>query len=124
MPVAQRLFELGGANTMPAYGYKEFAGNRMILGNLEYQLNGDVLEEVFIWPGFLDVILFGDAGATVFVPTKYGIHEGFDSFNINAVKSDVGFALSSNNGDARLGFAWRTDKSAPVSVYFRLNKAF
>ncbi len=124
MPIAQRLFELGGANTMPAFGYKEFTGNRMILGNLEYQLNGDVLEEVFIWPGFLDVILFGDAGATVFVPTKYGIHEGFDAFNANAIKSDVGFALSTNNGDARLGFAWRTDKSAPVAVYFRLNKAF
>lgn len=124
MPVVQRIFELGGANTMPAYGYKEFSGNRMILGNLEYQLNGELLDELFLWPGFLDVIIFGDAGATENVPAKFGIYEGFDSITAASFKSDIGFALSSHDGDARLGFAWRTDKSAPVAVYFRLNKAF
>lgn len=124
MPIAQRIFELGGANTMPAFGFKEFVGNRMVLGNLEYQLHGDLLDEIFLWPSFLAVTVFGDAGAVVNVPQKYAVFEGFDAVSVSTFKSDVGFSLGTNNGDARIGFAWRTDKSAPVAVFFRLNKAF
>lgn len=123
-PIIQRIFELGGANTMPAYGFKEFVGNRMILTNLEYHIDGELLDEIFFWPDFFKMIVFGDAGAVVNVPTKYGLQEGFDSFTASTFKSDLGFALSWYNGDARLGFAWRTDKNAPVAVFFRLNKAF
>lgn len=122
--IAQKMFELGGANTMPAYGFKEFVGNRMILGNLEYQMGGELIDEIFFWPDFFDVILFADAGAVANVPTKQSVYEGFDAISTSSVKSDLGFALSWHDGGARLGFAWRTDKSAPVAVFFRLNRAF
>ena len=123
-PIVQRMFELGGANTMPAYGFKEFVGNRVVLGNLEYQMNGEMLDELFFWPNFLSFILFGDAGAVTNVPTKREVYEGFDAINASTFKSDIGFALTWHDGDARLGFAWRTDKSAPVAVFFRMKKAF
>ena len=123
-PIVQRIFELGGANTMPAYGFKEFVGNRVVLGNLEYQMNGEMLDELFFWPSFLSFILFGDAGAVASVPTKREVYEGFDAINTSTFKSDLGFALTWHDGDARLGFAWRTDKSAPVAVFFRMKKAF
>jgi len=122
--IVQRVFELGGANTMPAYGFKEFAGNRMVLGNLEYQMNGDMLEEVFFWPDFLSLILLADAGAVVNVPTSQEVYEGFNAVTASSFKSDLGFAVTWHDGDARLGFAWRTDKSAPVAVFFRMKKAF
>lgn len=122
--IVQRMFELGGANTMPAYGFKEFVGNRMILGNLEYRMTGELIDEIFFWPDFFNVILFADAGAVATVPAKQAMYEGFDAISASTVKSDLGFALSWHDGNARLGFAWRTDKSAPVAVFFRLNRAF
>jgi len=123
-PIVQKLFELGGANTIPAFGFKEFVGNRMVLANLEYQLSGEVIDEIFFWPNSINVIAFGDAGAVSTVKTRWAVYEGFDTITSNQVKSDLGFALAWHDGDARLGFAWRTDKTAPVSIFFRLNRAF
>ncbi|MFH1006740.1 MAG: POTRA domain-containing protein [Candidatus Latescibacterota bacterium] len=36
----QKRFALGGIGTLPGYGYKEFEGNRMVLMNVEYPMNG------------------------------------------------------------------------------------
>jgi cytoskeletal protein CcmA (bactofilin family) len=123
-PILQKTFELGGANTMPAYGFKEFAGNRMVLGNLEYQLEGETIDDVFFWPHSLNLILFGDAGATTSASTKKAVYDGFDNITTSMIKSDIGFGFGWNEAGARLGFAWRTDKSAPVAIFFRLNRAF
>ena len=123
-PVIQKSFELGGANTMPAYAFKEFTGNRMLLGNLEYRISGDIIDEILFWPSSLNLIAFGDAGAVANVKTTWSAYEGFSSIKSSQVKSDYGFALAWHDGDARLGFAWRTDKQESVSIFFRLNRAF
>ncbi len=123
-PIIQKSFELGGANTIPAFGFKEFVGNRMVLANLEYQLSGEVIDGAFFWPNSLNLIAFGDAGAVSTVNKNWALYEGFSSIKTNQIKSDLGFALAWHDGDARLGFAWRTDKTAPVSIFFRLNRAF
>jgi hypothetical protein len=123
-PIIQKSFELGGANTMPAFGFKEFVGNRMVLANLEYQLSGEVIDEIFFWPNSLNMIAFGDAGAVTTVNKNWAVYEGFNSIKSHQVKSDLGFALAWHDGDARIGFAWRTDKTAPVAIFFRLNRAF
>jgi outer membrane protein assembly factor BamA len=39
----QKGFELGGVSTIPAFGYKELSGNRMLLANLEYLLKAKFL---------------------------------------------------------------------------------
>ncbi len=118
----QRALEIGGANTMPGFSFKEFAGNRMILANLEY-LNYDLLDDIFFWPSNFNFIVFGDAGIVTTVAAKKKIYEGFETFNKTNIKSDVGFAIGFGS-DTRLGFAWRTDVRAPVSVFFRFNRAF
>lgn len=123
-PIIQKSFELGGANTMPAYGFKEFAGNRMLLGNLEYRISGDLIDNIPFWPNSLSLIAFGDAGAVTNVKTALAVYEGFSSIQSSRVKSDYGFAIAWHDGDARLGFAWRTDKQQPVSIFFRLNRSF
>jgi len=120
----QKGFELGGVNTLPAFGFKAFAGNRMVLANAEYALNGSVFDDVDFWPGFLTLIVFADAGQTHFADTKAEVTEGFDAFALNNMKSDLGFALGWHDGTARLGFAWRTDKAAPPMVFLRLSTPF
>lgn len=122
--IVQKDFQLGGANTLPAYGFKEFSGNRMLLANLEYRLSGDIIDEIFFFPNSLSLIAFGDAGAVTTVNTTWAVYEGFSSVKFSDVRSDYGVAISWHDGDARLGFAWRTDKQAPASIFFRLNKAF
>lgn len=120
----QKGFDVGGVNTLPAFGFKEFAGNRMVLANVEYALNGSVFNDIDFWPGFLTAIIFADGGDARFVDTKADVTDGFKGFALNNMKSDFGFAFGWHDGTARLGFAWRTDKSAPPMVFFRLSKPF
>jgi len=122
--IPQKSFEVGGANTLPAYSFKEFAGNRMLLGNFEYVLSGRLMEDEFFWPNSLNFIVLADAGAASLVATTKSITDGFSTINEKTIKSDVGFALGWHDESWRLGFAWRTDVKAPVSVFLRLNRPF
>ena len=122
--IPQKSFEVGGANTLPAYSFKEFAGNRMLLGNFEYVLSGRLMEDEFFWPNSLNFIFLADAGAASLVATTKSITDGFSTINEKTIKSDVGFALGWHDESWRLGFAWRTDVKAPVSVFLRLNRPF
>jgi hypothetical protein len=122
--IPQKSFEIGGANTLPAFGYKEFAGNRMVLGNFEYTLSGRLVDDVFFWPNSLNLMILADAGAASLVSTEKKITEGFSSISKQTVKSDIGFAVGWHDESWRLGFVWRTDVSSPVSVFLRFNKPF
>ncbi len=122
--IPQKSFEIGGVSTLPAFSYKEFAGNRMLLGNFEYVLSGRLMEDEFFWPSSLNFIAFADAGAALLVPTTKAITDGFSSIDENTIKSDLGFALGWHDESWRLGFAWRTDVKSPVSVFLRLNRPF
>jgi hypothetical protein len=122
--LVQKSFELGGVNTLPAFGFKEFSGNRMMLANIEYALNGSVFDDVSFWPGFLTLMVFADAGDAHTVDTRKNVTDGFTDFSAHNLKSDLGFALGWHDGTARLGWAWRTDKSAPPMVFVRLSKPF
>ncbi|MGE5315723.1 MAG: BamA/TamA family outer membrane protein [Acidobacteriota bacterium] len=122
--IVQKSFEVGGVNTLPAFGFKEFAGNRMMLGNIEYALNGRVFDNVDFWPGSFTLIVFADAGNAQTVGTDVKVTDGFQEFSVKNLKSDIGFALAWHDGSARLGFAWRTDKGAPPMVFLRLSRPF
>ncbi len=121
--IIQKSFEIGGANTLPAYGFKEFGGNRMVLGNVEYMLDGHLMDDVLPWPSSFNFILFFDAGAVETVASSKSIFEGFSNIGSSQLKSDLGFALGWDD-NVRLGFAWRTDEAQPVSVFLRLSKPF
>ncbi|MDE3058385.1 MAG: hypothetical protein KGJ59_10560 [Bacteroidota bacterium] len=121
--IVQKSFELGGANTLPAYGFKEFSGNRMVLGNVEYVLHGRAFSGIFFWPSSFSMIVFFDAGAAQTVAPSKNIIEGFSGITSSTLKSDVGFAIGWTE-NARLGFAWRTDAAKPVSIFLRFSKPF
>lgn len=125
---SQRAYELGGISTIPAYMFKEFIGNRLLLANIEYVVNGKMFNENTGFPfsmlSNMNLILFYDAGYINNVADEVTFDEGFDTFKVNSLKSDLGFALGSRDGKYRLGFAWKTDIKSPVSVFFRMSRPF
>ncbi|RPI01706.1 MAG: hypothetical protein EHM72_05865 [Calditrichaeota bacterium] len=133
-------YDLGGISTLRAYRFKEFTGDRLVLGNVEYHLRaGDGN------PFGLDVILFVDSGLAWFAnedaeelanswPIAAEIQEernnvdpdfGFDDLTWSMLKTDVGIALASPDGDFRIDFARRTDIGGNnFVVTFRLCQPF
>lgn len=127
LPV-QRMYELGGLGTLPAYPHKIFFGNRMVLLNAEYIIRGDILSQLSFIPrglfGGLTVLFFFDAGWTGIADSRAGVFEGFDNFALNKLKSSIGFGFGSRNGNTRLGFAWRTDQASSAAVFLRIERPF
>ncbi|MFQ5636475.1 MAG: BamA/TamA family outer membrane protein [bacterium] len=121
---SQFLFDVGGLSTLPGYHFKEFTGNRMLLFNPEFRTDGDNLFGD-IW--FLDdfnIILFANSGYAWFSNDNSSPFN-FDNFNISDLKTDVGFAISTGDGNIRLNFAQRLDKTGSgINISFRVNRNF
>ncbi len=62
----QKTFEIGGLGTLPAYSFKDEMGNRMLLMNVEFIVNGDFLGDLSFWPSWLmrgiNLLVLTDAG--------------------------------------------------------------
>ena len=102
---SQKYFEMGGIGTMRGFGFKEFIGNRLILGNLEYKVS---------LPGWqpmsdLRFIVFADAGDAWFVEDNSDLRNGFRELRIPELKSDLGIAIADWKERIRLNLAKRTD---------------
>jgi len=117
----QKKFELGGLGTMNAFPFKSDIGNRMMLVNMEFILNGNVLDDLNFWPTWLfqyvNIILTSDAG---FVKDS----SGFGEMKLSDFQHNFGVAVGNRTGSYRIGFAWRTDRPAPVQFLLRLSRPF
>ena len=124
----QKGFELGGISTLPAFSYKDFAGNRLLLLNGEYILNSDLFDDEELFPSWLlcnlNLILFADAGYTSTVSPDDGLLSGYKDFSARTLKSDWGFGIGTRDAKLRLGFSWRTDVAEPVRIFLRLSRPF
>jgi outer membrane protein assembly factor BamA len=124
---AQKLFALGGIGTLPAFGYKDFSGNRLVLANAEYLVNGRMFDDNDLFPSWLmrnvNLILFMDAGYAATSPEN-SIFKGFEDLTYSTIKSDWGFGVGTRDAKFRIGFAWQTDISEPVHVFIRLDRPF
>ncbi len=124
----QKAFDLGGLSTLPAFGFKEFVGNRLLLLNVEYVVNGKILDNAGLFPSWLlrnfNLIFFSDAGYVTIAPSGKSFLQGLDGLSSETIKWDWGFAIGSRDGKMRLGFAWRTDVSKPVKVFIRVSRPF
>lgn len=127
LPV-QKIYELGGLGTLPAYPHKAFFGNRMLLLNAEYVIKGEILSQLSFIPrnafGGLTLLFFVDTGWTGNVDPSYGALQGFGDFSFSELKTSIGFGLGSRNGNSRLGFAWRTDRESSAVVFLRIDRPF
>jgi len=122
----QYLFDLGGISTLRGYRFKEFTGDRMVMGNLEYRLNSGSsrLHGIPLVKEF-NLVLFADAGLAWFADDNSAPDKSFDALNWRDLKTDVGVALTDRDGQVRLNFAKRTDVGhQDIVVTFRLNRDF
>lgn len=122
----QRLFDLGGISTLRGYKFKEFTGDRMILANLEYHfcLDRPWMPDMGIFEE-CDLILFVDTGIAWFTSKLSNPVSSFDELSLSKLKTDIGIALTGEDGNVRLNFARRTDiGGAPLVVTFRINRPF
>lgn len=118
----QKLFDLGGISTLRAFDFKEFSGDRMVLGNVEYQIDWDRLD----WSPPLpiidefNVILFADAGVAWFKEDK-----DFNELEAEDFFADIGIAFTNDDGSFRLNIAKRTDRATDaVKITFRISRPF
>lgn len=127
LPV-QRVYEIGGIGTLPAFTHKIFRGNRMLLFNAEYALQGEVLSQLAFMPSSMlrgiMMLLFLDSGWTDVVERNEGPFNGFGGLSLDRLKTSIGFGFGSRNGNTRVGFAWRTDRAAPAIVFVRIGRSF
>lgn len=118
----QKLFDLGGISSLRAFDYKAFTGDRLLLGNLEYEINWDRLDwspDIPLISEF-DVILFADAGLAWFKDDKE-----FNKLVTKDFFADVGVAIATHDGSFRVNFARRTDRAKDaLAVTFRIAKPF
>lgn len=125
---AIRSFELGGLGTLHAYRYKSLGGNRMLLVNAEYILDGDFLEDLDFWPadifsGFTFIVL-SDAAVLRTVPSDVKATNGFSNIRWSEWAHDLGFGIGNRNGTFRLAYTWRTDIKTKGTILFRFVRPF
>jgi len=125
---AQKVFEIGGLSTLNAFPFKSDAGNRMILANAEFIINGDFLGDLAFWPSWLmrgiNFIVLGDAGLVRSELPAATWTEGFGTMKLSDFKHDLGVGVASRSGSFRLAFVWRTDRAEPARFIFRFARPF
>lgn len=124
----QYLYKIGGISTLPAYSYKEYVGNRLLLTNLEYIVNGSVISEATIFPFSIvskfNLILFYDVGYINQVSDNELFSKGFNSLKLSSLISDWGIGVGTRDGKFRLTLSWKTDRKAPANFFVRINRPF
>lgn len=122
----QDLFYLGGLSSLRGFEYKNFAGNRMVLTNIEYRVGNNSRRFRNNWLlDSMNLIFFFDSGLAWFADSKKNYNEGFDQLTWNKLHSNIGIALTDDEGRVRLNFAKSVDAGpSDVIVTFRINRAF
>jgi len=124
----QKVYDIGGLGTLNAFPFKSDSGNRMILFNVEYIMNGNALDDLDFWPSWLfrhvNILFFSDAGLVRTVSSSADPTEGFEKITWNEFKNDIGAGFSNKSGSFRIGVAWRTDIKAPARFILRVTRPF
>lgn len=124
----QKQFEIGGFSTLRGYDFKEFYGDRLILGNVEYNISPRTFSSNFLFLDELNYILFFDFGKAWFaadVTDNDNWYKGFSHLRMRDIESDLGIALALDEGKVRFNFAKRLDTNKkPLVATFRIVKPF
>ena len=126
--LTQKTFDLGGLGSMNAFPFKSESGNRMLLINAEFIINGSFVEELDFWPMWIfenvNILILSDAGFTRNALPSASALEGVEAVKLSDLKHDFGVAFSNRSGSFRIGIAWRTDHPAPAQFILRFNRPF
>ncbi len=122
----QDFFYLGGLSTLRGFEFKDFSGNRMVLANIEYRVGDNSPRFRNNWLfNSMNLIFFFDSGLAWFADENEYYNEGFGQLTWNKLHSNVGVALTDDEGRIRLNFAKSVDPGpSDMIVTFRINRAF
>jgi hypothetical protein len=124
----QKAFDMGGLGTVPAFPFKGETGNRMLLMNAELVFNGDFLGDIAFWPSWLmrefNFVVFSDAGLVRMMPATAAWTDGFNDIHFSDFQHDIGVGVGTRSGSFRVAFVWRTDRSEPPRLTFRIARPF
>lgn len=127
LPV-QKVYEIGGLSTVQVLPFKAMAGNRMLLANAEYIVNGDILHDIDFWPSWLmrgiNFVFIGDAGWTRTIRPSANFDEGFGELQLKQFRSNLGVGVSNRSGTFRIAYLWSTDGSNLNRIIFRFSRPF
>lgn len=121
----QKLFQMGGIGTLEGFRYKEFNGDRLLLGNFEYVISPSLFDRDFLFLDDFSFIIFSDVGSAWYTRDQEDLVAGFEQLHWNDLKSSVGIGISDWKGQVRLTLAKRTDTSRNAfDLSFRIAKPF
>jgi cytoskeletal protein CcmA (bactofilin family) len=136
----QKGYELGGLSTLRGFEFKQFRApvttegpvaqgfDRMLLGNVEYNISPRLFNTGFLFFDDIRYIVFFDFGNAWYnsdVSNQNNWSDGFSHLRWNDMNSDFGIALTSWDGKARLSIAKRLDTGFdPIVVTYRISKPF
>ena len=124
----QKLYELGGLSTVQVLPFKAMAGNRMLLMNAEYIVNGDFLHDIDFWPSWamrgVNFLILSDAGWTRSVGSTASLDEGFGELQFKQFRSNLGVGIANRSGTFRIAYLWSTDGTGLNRVIFRFARPF
>ncbi len=127
LPV-QRDYELGGLGTLHAYRFKSERGNRMLLVNAEYIVDGNFLDDLDFWPsdlfGGINFLLLSDAGLVRTALPTADFQDGFGKVTWGELRHNLGFGLANKSGSFRVAYTWRTTEKGPGTWTFRFVRPF
>lgn len=118
----QKLQALGGPGSLPALGYKEMIGNRLLLLNTELRMHLSALSTLFSYSD-MQLVLMNDLGYVSYAPQATSIFEGFSELALSTLAYNVGVALGHISG-IQIGATWRTDRKSDARFFFRLERPF
>jgi hypothetical protein len=126
--LTQKMFDMGGLGTTNAFPFKSESGNRMLLINAEFIINGSFVDELDFWPMWIfqnvNILILSDAGFTRNALPTVSALGGVETVKLSDLKHDFGVAFSNRSGSFRIGVAWRTDHPAPAQFILRFNRPF
>ncbi|MFH1570227.1 MAG: LamG-like jellyroll fold domain-containing protein [Gemmatimonadota bacterium] len=125
----QYLYDLGGLSSLRGYGFKASTGDRMVLANIEYWVDGDAHFGEALPVDGLGLGVFVDAGSVWWARDRGDPFEGVDGLvGVAAggprLKRSFGFALSTADDGFRVDLARPLDRAdGGWQVYARLSRA-
>jgi len=121
----QYMYDLGGLSTLRGYGFKEFTGDRFLLGNVEYWVNADQrLGGAWLF-GDLNLVFLFDAGLAWFADDPSSPLADFSNLGNRNIRTSAGLAIASDSGNFRIELVKRLDRGGErVSVRFRASRPF
>ncbi len=121
----QRSYQIGGFNTLNAFPYKEFSGNRMVLFNYEFLFSPMLFKHSHFFPlNTFALLVFGDVGQVANAPASDGMGSGWETMKLAGFKSDYGIGIGSGDGSFAIYLAWRTDIAASPTFGVRIERPF